>query len=232
MSQLEALYSLQQYDTEIREKKQQLGEVLRGQKETAEIAAARQQVEGLEAALHASRARHKDLALELGSVNDKASASEDRLYSGVVKNPKELADLQHEIESLGRRRDTLETEVLEALMTVETQETALQNAQANLDELTAHWSESVKSLKADQQTLAIRLVQLGQLRERKAAEITPAMLKTYDRMAQQKGGLAVAALKGGKCTGCRVTVPADRARDAEQGKLVYCDSCGRILCAR
>ncbi|MEZ4515948.1 MAG: hypothetical protein R3C44_03590 [Chloroflexota bacterium] len=53
----------------------------------------------------------------MGSVNDKARRqSEQRLYSGDVKNPKELTDLQHEIESLGRRRDTLETDVLEALM--------------------------------------------------------------------------------------------------------------------
>lgn len=232
MSQLTTLYSLQQIDTEMHDKKQHLGEVLRAQKEPPEIMVARQQVETLAAALHTSRAQHKDLSLELGSVNDKARSSEQRLYSGVVKNPKELTDLQHEIESLARRRDTLETEVLGVLMAVEGQEAELQAAQAALDDMTTQWTDSLGPLKAEQQSLAIRLVKLGQLRDQKASDITPSMLQTYDRLAQQKGGLAVARLKGGKCMGCRVTVPADRARGAEKGNLVYCDSCGRILVAR
>lgn len=232
MSQIQTLYDLQQYDTEIQDKKQQLGEVLRAQKETAAIIEARQRVEALDTALHTTRARHKDLALELGSVNDKASRSEKRLYSGDVKNPKELSDLQHEIESLARRRDTLETEVLEALMAVETEESERRAAQARLDELMAEWQGSLDGLKAQQQALAVRLVQLGQLRERKAANVTPAMLQTYTRLAQQKGGTAVARLQNGKCLGCRVTVPADRIRDAEKGNVVYCDSCGRILVAQ
>lgn len=232
MSQIQTLYVLQQIDTEIHDKKQRLGEVLRAQKETAEIVAARQRLEALDAQLHTARAKHKDLSLELGSVVDKAKRSETRLYSGDVKNPKELTDLQHEIESLARRRDTLETEVLEALMAVEAQESDRQAAQATLDGLTAAWEGSLDVLRAEQQSLAVRLVQLGQLHEQKAARVTPAMLKTYNRLAQQKGGTAVARLKNGKCSSCQVTVPADRIRDAEKGNVVYCDSCGRILVAQ
>ncbi len=232
MSQLDTLYALQQTDTEIRDKKQQLGDVLRAQKETAEMVAARELVISLTQSLQTARATHKDLALELGSVTDKARASEKRLYSGDVKNPKELTDLQHEIESLARRRDVLETEVLEALMDVEQEEADLQTAESDRATMMAQWETSVESLKVDQQKLAIRLVQLGQLRDQHAAKVTPSMLRTYDRLAQQKGGLAVAVLKGSKCLGCQVTVPADRMRDAEKGNLVYCDSCGRILVAR
>jgi predicted nucleic acid-binding Zn-ribbon protein len=231
MSQLQLLHDLQQYDTEIHDKKQRLGEVLRAQKETPAMIAARQQVAALTGKLQTLRAAHKDLALELGTVVDKAKRSEERLYSGNVKNPKELTDLQHEIESLGRRRDTLETEVLEALMAAEAQEADLQTAQAELDSLTAEWQGSLGALQAEQQTLAMRLVQLGPLREQKAARVSAGMLRTYDRLIQQKGGTAVALLKGSKCLSCQVTVPADRIRDAEKGTVVYCDSCGRILFA-
>lgn len=232
MSQIQTLYDLQKVDTEIHDKKQRLGEVLRAQKETAAILAARQQLESLDTKLHTARAQHKDLSLELGGVVDKAGRSETRLYSGDVKNPKELSDLQHEIESLARRRDTLETEVLEALMTVEALEAERQTAQTTLDDLTAEWQGALDGLKAEQQALAVRLVQLGQLREQKATRVPPAMLKTYSRLAQQKGGTAVARLKNGKCLSCQVTVPADRIRDAEKGNVVYCDSCGRILVAQ
>lgn len=232
MSQTEALYEIQRIDNEIREKKQRLGEVLRAQKETAEIIAARQTVADLEQQLHASRGRHKDLSLEMGSVADKAQNSETRLYSGKVSNPKELADLQHEIEALTRRRSNLENDVLEAQMTVENEEASLREAQANLEALTTQWAASVVTLKEEQQTLAIRLVNLGPIREKRVARIAPALMKTYDRLAAQKGGVAVARLKGNQCLSCRVTVPADRIRAAEQEALVYCDSCGRILCPR
>lgn len=232
MNQLQTLYELQRYDTEIREKKHRLGEVLRAQKEPAALIALRTKADTLAQELHMVRGRHKDLALELAGINDKAQSSEQRLYSGLVKNPKELTDLQHEIESLARRRDVLETEVLEAIMAVEAQEAKLQLTLKEQEELTAEWVQSVESLQEEQQTLAIRLVQLGQLRDRKAAGVNPAMLKTYDRLAAQKGGVAVAHLKGNKCMSCQVTVPADRVRDAERDILVYCDSCGRILCAR
>lgn len=232
MSQTQALYDLQQVDTEIREKKQRLGEVLRAQKETAEIAAARQNVAELEKDLHAARGRHKDLTLETGTLVEKIQASEKRLYSGKVTNTKELTDLQHEVESLSRRRDALETEVLEALMTVEGLEATLREAQSGLDGLLAQWAASVAMLKDEQQALAIRVVQLGQLREQRAGRIAPQLMRIYDRLAAQKNGVAVARLRGNQCLGCRVTVPADRIRAAEKDELVYCDSCGRILCPR
>lgn len=232
MSQIQLLYDLQQCDTEIREKKQRLGEVLRGQKETPEVLAARLEVANMEQELRTAQSRHLDLSLELGGVVDKARRSEQRLYSGDVKNPKELADLQHEIEALGRRRDTLETDVLEALMATEELQANLRAAETVLAQLVESWEQSVETLKKEQQTLAIRLLQVGQLRDQKAGLLTPAMLTTYDRLAKQKGGVAVSRLKGGKCMSCQVTVPADRIRDAEQGRMVYCDSCGRILVAQ
>ena len=119
MSQAQVLYDLQQIDTEIRTKKQRLGEVLRLQKEPPALLAAREKAAAAEADLGRWRARHKDLTLEIATVADKAKRSEERLYSGVVKNPKELNDLQHEVEALGRRRATLEDEALQVMMTVD-----------------------------------------------------------------------------------------------------------------
>ncbi|MBP8949460.1 MAG: hypothetical protein KBG73_11505, partial [Candidatus Promineofilum sp.] len=95
MSQARVLYDLQQTDTEIRTKKQRLGEVLRLQKDPLALLAAREAAKAAADELHRWRARHQDLTLEIAGVADKAKRSEERLYSGVVKNPKELNDLQH-----------------------------------------------------------------------------------------------------------------------------------------
>ncbi|MEZ4515949.1 MAG: C4-type zinc ribbon domain-containing protein [Chloroflexota bacterium] len=58
------------------------------------------------------------------------------------------------------------------------------------------------------------------------------MLSTYERLAKQKGGVGVVELKNGKCMGCQVSVPEHRIKDIDRGNIVYCDNCGRILCAR
>ncbi len=230
MSQARVLYDLQQIDTEIRTKKQRLGEVLRLQKEPPALLAARESAAAAEAELKRVRARHKALTDEIAALADKTKRSEDRLYSGVVKNPKELNDLQHEIEALGRRRGALEDEALQAMMTVDERQTSSQAADAERDHLASQFDASVVSLKAEQQALAVQLNRLLEKRQQQAAMAQPALLKAYDQLILEKRGLAVAALRHNKCQGCQVTLSASTIRAAGEGKLVRCDSCGRLLC--
>ena len=230
MSQARVLYDLQQIDTEIRTKKQRLGEVLRLQKDPPALVAAREMAQAAEAELHRWRARHNDLTLEIAGVSDKAQRSEERLYSGVVKNPKELNDLQHEVEALGRRRATLEDEALKVMMTVDERQTASQAAAAEVDRLAGEFNASVATLKVEQQSLGVHLSKLIEKRGRQAALAQPAALKSYDQLIQEKRGLAVAGLRNSKCQGCQMTNSGATIRAAAEGKIVRCDSCGRILC--
>ncbi len=229
MSQANVLYDLQQIDSEIQDKKQRLGEVLRAQKGNSELTAAQQQAEADEQAVHTIQARQRELNLELGSLNDKAKRSEQRLYSGNVSNPKELSDLQHEIESLVRRRETLEGDILETMIELEDAQAAQENSLARAAELSDEWDVTVASLQEEQQVLALRLHQLTGRREQQAALADKALLRRYEQMAPRKGGVAVAGLQRNKCLGCGLTVPEHTVRDANQGKLVQCDSCDRFL---
>lgn len=229
MAQVQQLYRLQQIDTEIREKKQRLGEVLRAQKEPEALLAARRQAETAAAELQQWQIRHKDLGLELSSLNNKARSSENRLYSGNVRNPKELEDLQKEVESLSRRRSALEDDILEAMIMIEetqAEKAAADEAQAEME---AEWEQRVAGLKAQQNELALRLNTLNGLRQKQVALITPDLLAEYEQLSQRRGGIAVAALRGNECQGCQLTVSANKVKDAAEGKLVYCGSCGRIL---
>jgi predicted nucleic acid-binding Zn-ribbon protein len=229
MSQAKVLYDLQQMDDQIRAGKQRLGDVLRAQKETEALAAARKQATAAATELQKWQTRHTDLRLELGSINEKAKRSEERLYSGNVKNPKELNDLQREIEALGRRRATVEDEMLEAMIMVEESEVAKTAADEKLAAVEASWQADQGQLKQEQNELAIRLNTLLGRREQQVRLADPNLLKTYTTLAQKKNGSAVAGLRDNTCLGCRLTIPAHKAKDAREGKLIYCDNCGRIL---
>jgi predicted nucleic acid-binding Zn-ribbon protein len=230
MSQARVLYDLQQIDTEIRTKKQRLGEVLRLQKEPPALVAAREAAAAADAELHRWRARHQDLTLEIASVADKAKRSEERLYSGSVKVPKELNDLQHEVEALGRRRAALEDEALKVMMAVDERQTTSGQAAAEVKRLAGEFNAAVATLKVEQQNLGVHLSKLIEKRGRQATLAQPALLKSYDQLIQEKRGLAVAGLRGSKCQGCQMTISGATIRAATEGKLVRCDSCGRILC--
>ena len=230
MSQARVLYDLQQIDTEVRAKKHRLGEVLRLQKEPATLLAARERAQLADADLQDARARHKGLTLEIAGLNDKAKRSEERLYSGVVKNPKELNDLQHEVEALGRRRAALEDEALLAMMAVDERQAAKAAADAEVDQMAGDFAAASVSLRQEQQTLALHLNSLLEKRQRQVVMAQPALIKTYDELSRQKNGLAVAGLRGSKCLGCQLTLSASTIRAADQGQLIRCDHCDRILC--
>jgi predicted nucleic acid-binding Zn-ribbon protein len=229
MSQAKVLYDLQQIDDEIRAGKQRLGEIIRAQKETEALAAARKQAATAATTLQKWQIRYTDLRLELGSVNDKAKRSEERLYSGNVKNPKELNDLQREIEALGRRRAAIEDAMLEAMIMVEESEVEQTAAGEKLVAIEAAWQSDQANFKREQNELALRLNQLLSRREQQARLAEPRLLETYTQLAQKKNGSAVAGLHDNTCLGCRLSLPAHRVKDAREGKLIYCDNCGRIL---
>lgn len=229
MSQLQQLYRLQQIDNEIREKKQRLREVMRALKDDEELVAARRRKEQTEEALHKVQGQQKDLELQLGSVNEEAQRSEDRLYSGEVTNPKELSDLQQKIASLGRRKEMLEDQILETMMAVEEAQEVDEAAGERLREVEAAWEEERERLTREQDELAEEAGRLLQQREKQVDLIDDKMMDAYEDTARRRGGVAVAPLVQQVCQACTVRVSATKARAAQEGELVYCSSCKRIL---
>ncbi|MFN2223478.1 MAG: C4-type zinc ribbon domain-containing protein [Chloroflexota bacterium] len=230
MSQVDLLYRLQQIDDEIRAGKKRLSQVIRSQRETEELLVARKLAESAAAELHEHRATQTSLNLELKSLNSKAQRSEQRLYSGTVKNPKELEDLQHELESLTRRRTTLEDELLEAMILVEEAQEEDESAQAALSEVETTWNQDQIDLKQEQDELVARINELMVLRKKHLELISPESLTQYEAALRRVGSTAVVLMKNNRCRGCLVTVPANLVKAVDEGQLVQCDSCSRILC--
>lgn len=230
MSQVDLLYRLQQIDDEIRAGKNRLSRVIRSQKETEDLLTARKRAEAAANGLHEYRATQTSLNLELKSLNDKAQRSEQRLYSGTVKNPKELEDLQHEVESLARRRSTLEDELLEAMILVEDAQEQDEAARSTLSEIEAAWRQDQADLGKEQAELIGRINELTAQRKKHLGLIANESLARYEEAQRRAGSTAVVLMKNNRCRGCLVTVPANLVKAVDEGHLVQCDSCSRILC--
>lgn len=229
MSQLQQLYQLQQIDTEMNAKKQRLGAVLKALKGNPALLAAQKRVETAVAIVRELETRRQDQNLELQGLNQKAKNSENRLYSGKVKNPKELSDLQSEIASLGRRREQLEEEVLETMLALEEAQAEQAEATELRDALQAEWADESATMEQEKKELALRLHTLTQKRKQQTASIPDRTLTTYENLAQRNNGVAVARLRVNQCQACQLTVSAHKVKQAREGNLVTCGGCGRIL---
>lgn len=230
MSQVDLLYRLQQIDDETSDRKKRLGQVTRLQQESRELQNARQRHEKGEADLLKWSAIQGDLNLELGSLVSKLKREEDRLYSGTIANPKELSDIQHELEALDRRRAALEDELLDAMIYVEDAQEEEESAQRELVEIEALWSRSQQELRTEESELVERINELKEIRKRHLSTLSPDSIKAYENAIRRAGATAVVPLRNNRCGGCQVTVPVNLVKNADEGRLVTCDSCTRILC--
>jgi predicted nucleic acid-binding Zn-ribbon protein len=233
MSRVELLFRLQEVDTELDAGRCRLQKVETMLGETEEFCQARARLQKAEAAYRRWLTRQQDLELKITTLETKIEDSEQRLYSGTVKNPKELAGLQEELDYLHRRKSTEEESLLEAMFGVEEHEAAWKDAQTHWEIVEATWTTSQARLCQERDELLTRLSELKELRVAREQAVDATDLSTYEDLRQRKGGTAVARLQRSLCQSCHVEVPSSWLQQARQGEnLVFCGNCGRILCAR
>jgi predicted nucleic acid-binding Zn-ribbon protein len=230
MNKAETLYRLQTIDLEIDEMGRRLKEVraiLGGNEELQQV---QQALQDEEKKLSRQRARLRDQELEMRSLTSKIASVEDQLYGGRVKNSKELASLQKEVQYLKRKKSEFEDQVLESMVEVEESEAGVTEQRERLARLEEEWQETQARLSDEQNELINRLSQLKTKRAKLQRTIEAGDLALYEDLRRRRGGRAVALLEGELCLGCRVTIPTTKAQQARQGEvLTLCTSCERIL---
>lgn len=229
MNRAVSLYRLQQLDIEEEEARARLSQIDASMGETDAVRQARQ------ATLKTSEeARHwavqqQDLELQVGTLKRKIADSEQRLYGGSIRNPKELADLQAEVASLQRRLEQTEGGLLEAMIARDEAEANAEAATEHLGLVEREWAASQESLTNERGELEARLEQVGATRAALLPTIPADDLDTYNSLRRRKGGLAVATLQSGACTSCGMEVPSGHLARGQREGLLLCDNCGRIL---
>ncbi|MHB8625488.1 MAG: zinc ribbon domain-containing protein [Aggregatilineales bacterium] len=224
------LYRLQTIDLALAKGRARLKAIEDTLGQNAGVAAARTALTTVETQLAQWQTRARDLSLEIDSLIEKRDAAEKRLYSGIITNPKEMTDLQREIEALQRQRVKLDDDRAEAELEIEQIESNRHTAQDTLAQVEAAFAQSQAGLIAEKAQLTAEQATNIRRRQEAIAPIPPATLVRYDDLRAKKRGIAVALLKDGSCTVCGVeqtTVLSQQVRIGQQ--LILCHSCGRIL---
>lgn len=169
---------------------------------------------------------------DVDQVRQRAARDQQRLDSGAVTSPKDLENLQREIASLAKRQGDLEDVVLEVM---ERRESAQERVaeltertgavQGRIDDATVRRDTAAGALDAEAATVTKE-------REVIAGTVPADLLKLYDKLRAQQGGIGAAKLYARSCQGCRqelAITELNEIRSAAPDTVVRCENCRRIL---
>ncbi len=223
------LFALQKLDTSLFELRAKLQETQLALQEPTELVSLRTEAETLNESLATTTAQVKDKELNIGTLQEKLSRSTERLYSGQVKNPKELEDLEAEVKSIGKRVEGLELELMEAVEKQETLKSDSSTSNELLAEMEADWKTQSQDLRISQGEIATEMKAILEKRKPKVEKIAPNVLNNYMKLLKSKSGLGIVKLKGSNCEGCKIGMDGGTVRQVNSGQLLSCPSCGRYL---
>jgi predicted nucleic acid-binding Zn-ribbon protein len=228
MSIARQLYQLQDIDLELESDEQTLNLITNQLGESNAIIQAEEKLESERQTLEELTHQQHSIEWEVEDITSKQKKAEEELYSGRIRNPKELADLQHESEVLKANLARLEEQALEVMEKVEQAAKSVTASDSALNRLKTEWQSQQRKLSADMEKLKKAIASLKDKRQRLVKDIDQETIDIYTELRKQRG-TAVARVQQGTCLGCRITLPVSDLQRARGGSLVRCSSCGRIL---
>jgi predicted nucleic acid-binding Zn-ribbon protein len=169
---------------------------------------------------------------EIDQVRTRKDRDEQRLASGAITNPKQLQEMQHEVETLSRRQSDLEDAELEVMEKVET-------AQAELDRLTGERDRHLSARAEAEQRRDAGWAEIDAEVERTTAErgeLAPTfpadLLALYDKIRAAEGGRGAGPIERGRCGGCRLDLMGNEKaaiRAAAPDEVLRHEECTRIM---
>ncbi|MET7491057.1 MULTISPECIES: C4-type zinc ribbon domain-containing protein [Streptomyces] len=207
--------------------------------EHAEIESLTADLAQLRDLLVASQTEESDTAREqtkaeqdVDLVRQRAVRDQQRLDSGAVTSPKDLESLQREIASLAKRQGDLEDVVLEVMERRESAQERVTEFTARVSAVQAKVDDATARRDAATQALDDEAATVTKEREIVAGSVPADLLKLYDRLRAQSGGVGAARLYQRRCEGCRLELNITEVNDvkaASPDTVLRCENCHRIL---
>ncbi|MER6607748.1 C4-type zinc ribbon domain-containing protein [Streptomyces sp. NPDC000927] len=207
--------------------------------EHAEIESLTSDLAQLRDLLIASQTEESDTAREqtkaeqdVDQVRQRAARDQQRLDSGAVTSPKDLESLQREITSLAKRQGDLEDVVLEVMERREAAQERVTELSGRVSAVQAKADDATARRDAATEELDEEAASVTKEREVVAASVPADLLKLYDKLREQQGGIGAARLYQRRCEGCRLELnitEINEVKAASPDTVLRCENCRRIL---
>ena len=226
----DSLLELQELDREIAKAKRRVTEV------EAELEQAVRPVVELEKEVGALRTDLEETRAKVGKLERAASQKRDRLRQYEermtrVRNEREEAAVQTEVDLVRKAAETDETEALQMMDQTTRKEIKASELDTRLEATRAEIAPQEKELTGKRDEAAAELKELQDRRTARIDQLDPTAREAYRRAMGGKKGHVVAALTAdGACGNCFSMLPLQKQSEVRAAtRIVRCEFCGVIL---
>ncbi len=227
--QLLPLIQLQALDLRTAEIKEQRGRIP-GLLEAAErpLREAKQHLQkattSAETAVKARRDRERDLETQEAHMQKLKSRAAE-----IKKNVEYQAHL-FEIQMANKKKGEIEEQILVLMEEVEQNHRVVQEATAKVAEAESFLTTKKADLEGQEMKAAAELADLDRKQQALAKSLDRALLDRYNKLKVTRKDLAVAPVRDGTCSGCRLQLAPQLVAEVKRSEeLLACSYCHRIL---
>lgn len=176
------------------------------------------------------REKYRLLNEEIEELKNGLREDEYILYNKCGNDLKMINTLQSEIEIKNKTILDKENEGMSILESEEVVSNKLVSLEKTLKKIKNEFNSYKKSVDNKLHTAKKEFEECENEIKNIRSKVPSDILKDFDYIKSQKK-VAVAILKNGICTGCKIKVSSLTLDEINKGnEIVYCDNCGRILC--
>ena len=184
-----------------------------------------------QASLDAVARDQTKLETEIQQIDDKVKHEQGRLYSGEVSNPKELSNIQAELDALRRRKSHLEDEELEVMERRESIEKEHGDLLTSMTDLEAKVADATQRRDHASVEISDELTRLAKERAEIVPTLNSEVVDLYEDIRARRGGIAVGALVDGTCRACGLPLSPMQRDEIKRSDepIIRCENCRRLL---
>lgn len=228
MNVVKKLNDLQDIDLEIKRSQEEIEKVQANLGLNTDLLSIKEEHLTLSARMSELRKHKQEIEWDIDDLNKHISQISSKLYGGTIKNPKELLGLEQDLEALKKRVSSKEDLLLDYMENEEEIQNQLNKLNHQLAEAEEQWKIQSDKMRNIKNQLETNLDRMQNERNLVVSEISPDILKIYERLFLRKG-CAIVKVEQGRCQGCRISLPMNDLQRARSGNIIQCSSCGMIL---
>ncbi len=226
---INTLIHLQEYDSKIMEIQKEMDQgPVRIEELKRNLARTEDILQEKTADLDACKKEKRQMEQDISDLEAGIEKSNIKLNN--IKSNKEYRAILKEIESLNRQKTVLEDRVLELLEEIEKKEEVLNTTVKQLEKVKTVFEHNRKTILKEIEDLQDKKNDLEKKKAEISRQIEPDLLKRYNTLRKNRGGIAVSAVLNGICKACNIAIPPQKFNELIKGAdLITCPNCKRIL---
>lgn len=228
MSLAKRVFELQEVEESIRTTSKQLEEINYALTHNAAYEQANAAYDAARDEQKAREKQYKEHDDEAEETRTALARINDKLYSGKIKNPKELVGYEQEAGILKANLAAKDDFLLDLMEKIDAAKVEIQKLDETCKIAASEWQGQKATLAQQADMLKAELASFQKKYEEIFAAIDKATLSTYQGIKGRKGH-AVARVEQGRCLGCRVMLSISELQRVRGSDIVMCSNCGRIL---